>query len=63
MIKEGVYTFGWVSHILIAPPLIITREELDRGLDVLDATLALSDARVTSSAAGSPPGSPRTSGS
>jgi taurine--2-oxoglutarate transaminase len=63
MIKEGVYTFGWVSHILVAPPLIVTREELDRGLDVLDAALALADARVTSSAAGSSTGSARTSGS
>ena len=46
MRKEGVYTFAWVSHLLIAPPLIITREELDRGLDVLDRALAVADQKI-----------------
>ena len=47
MLAEGVYVFGWVSHLLVAPPLIVTREELDRGLAVLDRALAVADARVT----------------
>jgi taurine---2-oxoglutarate transaminase len=46
MLAEGVYVFGWVSHLLIAPPLIVTRAELDRGLEVLDRALAVADARV-----------------
>ena len=46
MLKEGVFCLGWVSHLLIAPPLIVTREELDHGLEVLDRALAVADARV-----------------
>jgi taurine---2-oxoglutarate transaminase len=47
MLKEGVYCVSWVSHLVIAPPLIITREELDRGLDVLDRALTLADQHAT----------------
>ncbi len=46
MLREGVFCVSWVSHLIIAPPLIITREELDRGLEVLDRALAVADARV-----------------
>ncbi len=54
MRKEGVYVMGWISHLLVAPPLIIAREELDRGLDVLDRALLIADAQVA------PPGAPPT---
>ena len=43
MMKEGVYCVSWVSHLVLAPPLIVTREEIDRGLDVLDRALAVAD--------------------
>jgi taurine---2-oxoglutarate transaminase len=43
MLREGVYCVSWVSHLVIAPPLIVTREELDHGLDVLDRALILAD--------------------
>ena len=46
MMAEGVYVFGWVSHLLVAPPLIVTRPELDRGLEVLDRALRVADAKV-----------------
>jgi taurine---2-oxoglutarate transaminase len=46
MMKEGVFCIGWVSHLVIAPPLIVTREELDRGLEVLDRALAVADANA-----------------
>ena len=46
MLKEGVYCVSWISHLVVAPPLIVTREELDHGLEVLDRALAVSDARV-----------------
>jgi len=46
MMKEGVYCVSWVSHLIVAPPLIVTREELDHGLEVLDRALAVADARV-----------------
>jgi taurine--2-oxoglutarate transaminase len=51
MMKDGVYTFAWVSHLMIAPPLIITREELDRGLEALDKALLVADAQVAPAAA------------
>lgn len=43
MMKEGVFCVAWVSHLVIAPPLIVTRDELDRGLEVLDRALAVAD--------------------
>ncbi len=46
MMKEGVFCIGWVSHLIVAPPLIVTREELDHGLEVLDRALAIADAKV-----------------
>jgi taurine---2-oxoglutarate transaminase len=46
MMKEGVFCIGWVSHLVVAPPLIVTREELDRGLEVLDRALAVADAQA-----------------
>jgi taurine---2-oxoglutarate transaminase len=52
MMKDGVFCIGWVSHLLIAPPLIVTREELDHGLEALDRALALADAKVDAAPAG-----------
>ncbi|HEV2519275.1 MAG TPA: aspartate aminotransferase family protein [Thermoplasmata archaeon] len=46
---EGVYAIGWVSHIVLAPPLVIERADLDRGLDVLDRALLRSDAHARAS--------------
>ncbi len=46
MFADGVYLFGWVSHLLVAPPLIVTRAELDRGLEALDRALGVADANV-----------------
>ena len=43
MLKEGVFCIGWVSHLVVAPPLIVTREEIDRGVEVLDRALAVAD--------------------
>ena len=37
---------AWVSHFVIAPPLIVTKEELDLGLDALDRHLGIADALV-----------------
>jgi taurine---2-oxoglutarate transaminase len=52
MMKEGVFCVAWVSHLIVAPPLIVTRGELDRGLDVLDRALAVADAQVAAPASG-----------
>jgi taurine---2-oxoglutarate transaminase len=46
MMKEGVYCVSWVSHLIVAPPLIVTREELDHGLEVLDRALRVADEKA-----------------
>jgi taurine--2-oxoglutarate transaminase len=43
MMANGVYLQSWMSHFVIAPPLIITKEELDRGVAALDEALQLAD--------------------
>jgi taurine--2-oxoglutarate transaminase len=46
MMKNGVYIQGWVSHFVIAPPLIITKEEIDKAVKCLDDALGIADALV-----------------
>jgi taurine--2-oxoglutarate transaminase len=46
MMADGVVIQSWVSHFVIAPPLIVTKEELDLGIDALDRHLAIADALV-----------------
>ncbi len=43
MMKNNVFIQAWVSHFVIAPPLIITKEEIDTGVRALDAALAIAD--------------------
>jgi taurine--2-oxoglutarate transaminase len=38
--RRGVYIFGRYNILLIAPPLTITREEVDLGIEALDGSLA-----------------------
>ena len=44
--KRGVIALGWISHLVIAPPLIITDEQIDEAIDALDAALTIADAKV-----------------
>jgi taurine---2-oxoglutarate transaminase len=46
MMADGVAQQAWVSHFVIAPPLIVTKEELDFGIDALDRHLGVADALV-----------------
>jgi taurine---2-oxoglutarate transaminase len=46
MLQDGVYVLPWVSHLVIAPPLIVTRPEVDRGVEALDRALSVADAKV-----------------
>jgi taurine--2-oxoglutarate transaminase len=46
MMEQGVSIQTWVSHFIIAPPLIVTREELDFGIAALDEHLSIADALV-----------------
>ncbi len=43
----GVWPFTHFNRMHVAPPLIISEDELRRGLGVLDAALAVADAEVT----------------
>ncbi len=44
--EKGVYLSSWVNHFIIAPPLIIKKEELLYGLDIIDEILTISDKEV-----------------
>ena len=46
MMADGVYVMPWVSHLILAPPLIVTRAEIDQGVAALDKALAIADAKV-----------------
>jgi taurine--2-oxoglutarate transaminase len=43
MMGNGVFLQAWLSHFVIAPPLIISKEEIDFGLSVFDEALTLAD--------------------
>jgi taurine---2-oxoglutarate transaminase len=44
--KRGVYIQAWIRHLVIAPPLIITREVIDRGIEVLSQALEVANREV-----------------
>jgi taurine--2-oxoglutarate transaminase len=46
MAKNGVAINPWISHLVIAPPLIIEKDEIDFGVGVLDQALAIADEAV-----------------
>jgi taurine---2-oxoglutarate transaminase len=46
MMANGVCIQSWMSHFVIAPPLIITKEELDHGVAALDEALSIADEQV-----------------
>jgi taurine--2-oxoglutarate transaminase len=46
-LERGLYLFIHWNKVMIAPPLTITREELDEGLGVLDEILSIADEYVT----------------
>ncbi|HXB94836.1 MAG TPA: aminotransferase class III-fold pyridoxal phosphate-dependent enzyme [Puia sp.] len=47
-LKElGMYTFVRWNYIFIAPPLCITREQVDEGLAMISDALTIADAQVT----------------
>lgn len=46
MAKSGVAINSWISHFVIAPPLIIEKQEIDLGVAALDKALAIADGAV-----------------
>ena len=46
-IKElGMYTFVRWSYIFVAPPLCVTREQIDEGMAIISEALEIADAHV-----------------
>ncbi|EZQ12271.1 aminotransferase [Candidatus Acidianus copahuensis] len=43
LLEMGTYVFNGASWLVISPPLIITKEEIDEGVDNLDKALKLTD--------------------
>jgi len=48
MMGKGVYLQAWISHFVFAPPLIITKPEIDTGVAAFDEALSLADKEVES---------------
>ena len=46
--KNGLYMAAWYDTLVIAPPLIITEEQIDEGIDILSKSLAIGDKEVVS---------------
>lgn len=46
MMKRGVAIQSWISHLVIAPPLIITREEIDIAVGAMDQALRIGDEAI-----------------
>jgi taurine--2-oxoglutarate transaminase len=42
-LNNGIYLLAWYDTLIIAPPLIITTEEVDAALAVLDKSLEIAD--------------------
>ncbi len=47
LMARGVYCVGWISHLVIAPPLIINDQEIDHAIKALDEALKIADAAMT----------------
>ncbi|MHB8302481.1 MAG: aminotransferase family protein [Acidobacteriaceae bacterium] len=43
MMRRGVSMLAWISHLVIAPPLIITKEQIDFAVEALDQALKIGD--------------------
>jgi len=45
-LKRGVFALAWVSHLVLAPRLIIDDAHIDEAVAALDAALSLADAKL-----------------
>ena len=46
MLRRGVAIQGWISHLVVAPPLIVEESELDFAVAALDGALKIADDAV-----------------
>lgn len=42
-LDDGTYVMSWINYLIVAPPLIISKEEIDLGVGALDKSLDLAD--------------------
>jgi taurine--2-oxoglutarate transaminase len=47
MLKRGIAIQAWISHLVVAPPLIVEEKDLDFAVEALDEALAVADAEVS----------------
>lgn len=45
---QGVYILSWYDTLIIAPPLIITQDEVDEAIDIIDKSLLIADREAVS---------------
>jgi taurine--2-oxoglutarate transaminase len=43
MMGNGVYVQAWLSHFVVAPPIIINKDEIDSAVAVFDEALTIAD--------------------
>jgi taurine---2-oxoglutarate transaminase len=43
MLAQGVVMLAWISHFVLAPPLIVAKSEIDQAVAALDEALLLAD--------------------
>jgi len=46
MMRNGVFLNNWLTHFVVAPPLIVTEAQIDEGVAALDAALAIADEKT-----------------
>jgi taurine--2-oxoglutarate transaminase len=46
LMKRGVFCMGWMSHLVVAPPLIIDDAQIEEAIAALDGALAISDGKL-----------------
>lgn len=47
-LKNGLYILAWYDNLVIAPPLTITKDEIDKAVHILDQALTVADQEVVS---------------
>lgn len=47
-LKNGLYILAWYDNLVIAPPLTITKDEIDKAVYILDQALTVADQEVVS---------------
>jgi taurine--2-oxoglutarate transaminase len=47
MLSDGVVMQAWMSHFVLAPPLIVEKEDIDKAVAALDSALVLADSLLT----------------